>query len=100
MNYIGDNFQAFDGQPITVELEFEEDGQDVSKAEAIFNCGALCKHFDAPVFPIKIEINEEDSKKLSLYNEMRLVVWDNKGRRKQCDGVLKFKMEKGVFCAS
>ena len=94
--YNGDNLQAFDGLPIVVDIEFEEDAKDVSKAIAVFNDGIVCKEFVNPQFPLEINLEEKDTVKLPYHVIMKLVVFDTQGRRKQCDGSLEFILEKGA----
>lgn len=96
--YNGDNLQAFDGLPIEVDLEFEDDEKEVSKAIAVFNDGIVCKEFITPTFPLNVNLTEEDTDKLPYHCTMKLVVFDTNtpARRKQCDGVLEFIIEKGV----
>ena len=90
----GDNTGAFGGNFITIDLvnpyEFE-----VSKA--IFIVGCVKKEFENPVFPLTINFDEEESKRLNFKNTAYLVVYDSEGRQKTCKGTLNFPMKEGVI---
>ena len=92
--YKGDNLQAFDGGPI--EIEFDTEGKEVSKAEFIINKGIIVKTFLNPVSPIFVNLTEQDTKKLGLNNYAKLVLYDTQGRRKTCDETLVFTVKEGI----
>ena len=98
-NYRGDNFQAFDGNPIVVE--FETNGMEVSRALFVINSGTIVKEFKNPVSPLSIELNENETKKLNLAkNIANLILFDSQGRKKTCDGTLEFSLNEGVYFES
>lgn len=90
----GDNTGAFNNQFITIELE-NPLGYIVSKAA--FVCGCFKKEFVNPVFPLKVNFTEEESKKLNFKNTCYLIVWDEQGRQKTCEGTLTFEAKNGVI---
>lgn len=96
----GDNFQAFNLPPITIDLEDEQDKEECSKAYVVFNDGILVKEYSLEkgdlIFPLEVEITEQESKKLPLNVYVNLIVIDKQNRPKTCDGVLKFRVEKEV----
>lgn len=92
--YKGDNLQAFDGSPI--EVEFDTGGEEVSKAEFVINKGTIVKTFLNPESPIFVNLTEADTKKLSLNNYAKLVLYDSQGRRKTCDETLTFTVKDGI----
>ena len=97
--YIGDNFQAFDGQPIEIDLTLEE-GETmpiISKAIFVINNGIVAKTFENPTFPLEVELEEKDTIKLSLQNKANLIVYDSEDRKLTCDGELFFSLKSEVY---
>lgn len=92
--YKGDNLQAFDGRP--VKIEFETD-LPVSKAAFVINNGVIVKEFQNPVSPLYIELDENDTKKLSAVNQANFVIWDSLGRKRTCDGFLNFTANEEIY---
>lgn len=90
----GDNTGAFSNKFITIDLD-NPLGYIISKAE--FICGCFRKEFISPVFPLVINFTEEESKKLNFKNTCYLVVWDEQGRQKTCEGTLTFEAKNGVI---
>ena len=93
--YKYDNLQAFDGEPI--EVEFDTDGQEVSKAIFVINHGAIVKEFTSPTSPIFVELDETDTGKLMNYNVANLILYDNRNRKLTCDGELQFTAKNEVY---
>lgn len=94
----GDNFQAFDGLPIIVDIiATEEEKQEISKAIFVINKGDIQKTFENPVFPLEVEIDENDSKKLKDTNIGELVVFDRENRPLTCNGRLTFTTKEGAL---
>ena len=94
----GDNAQAFDGAPI--EIEFDTDGKEVSRALFVINSGIIVKEFENPVSPLEVELDEEDTIKLQFRNIGKLILFDSEGRKHTCDGTLEFTANEGVYFES
>lgn len=92
----GDNLQAFDGQPITINLVNYKNFK-ISKAQFVVNRGDIVKEFNNPIFPLKIELNEQDTIKLKFKNSGRLILFDELGRKKTCDGELLFTAGEKIY---
>ena len=93
--YKYDNWQAFDGEPI--EIEFDTDGKEVSKALFVINHGAIVKEYTNPTSPIYAELDETDTGKLMRYNVGNLILYDNLNRKLTCDGELQFTVKDEVY---
>lgn len=91
--YKGDNTGAFGNSFITIDFENPENYV-VSKA--MFICGCLKKPIPNPQFPVILNFTEEESKRFNFKNTCYLVVWDEQGRQKTCEGTLTFEAENGV----
>lgn len=98
MYYKGDNFQAFDGTPI--EVEFDTNGKEVSRALFVINGGIIVKEFEDPASPLQVELDENDTKKLQVRNVCNLILYDSEGRKQTCDGTLEFTVNEGVYIES
>lgn len=85
--YRGDDTDAFDQEFIVINAVIPE-GWVVSKAE--WRAGTILKVFTDPVFPIKINLDKTESKKLQNINVCYLAVYDAQGRKQTCQGSLKF----------
>lgn len=94
MNYKGDNTAAFNNNFINIELDNPSEYV-ISKAE--FVCGCIRKTFENPVFPLIVNFDENDTKKLNFKNTGYLIVWDEQNRPKQCDGCINFEFKNGVI---
>ncbi|MCR5261960.1 MAG: hypothetical protein K6C94_09010 [Candidatus Gastranaerophilales bacterium] len=90
----GDNLQAFNGQPF--KIEFDAD-LPVSKAALVINNGIIIKEFENPSSPLLVELDENDTAKLSASNQAHFVVWDSNGRKRTCDGVLNFTAKEEIY---
>lgn len=91
--YQGDNTAAFGGNFLTIRLVLPE-GQEmppISKVELKIGC--ICKTFENPVFPLTVNLTEEETLKLQAVNTAYLAVWDNEDRKKTCQGKITFKTE-------
>lgn len=86
----GDDTQAFGGSFLLINLT-NETGHNISKA--VWKCGAVCKTFVNPVFPLEINLTSAETKKLDSNNVCYLAVWDEEGRKKTCTGQLKFNTD-------
>lgn len=96
--YRYDNLQAFDGEPI--EVEFDTDGQEVSEAWFVINEGAIVKKYQNPTSPIYVELDEEDTGKLSFQNTAKLICFDSQHRKLTFEGQLDFTAKKEVYVES
>ena len=97
--YRGDDFQAFDGEPIEINL-IPEEGEElpvISKAVFVINNEAVVKTYENPEFPLYVELNSEDTIKLSPVNIGKLIIWDDKNRKKTIDECVKFTTEPEVY---
>ena len=92
---IGDNWQAFDGSPI--EVEYDTDGEEVSRALFVINNGAIVKEYQTPTSPIYVDLDENDTVKLQHENIGRLILFDAQGRKKTCRGYLAFTAGPEVY---
>lgn len=90
----GDDTSAFGGKLITITLR-NPLGYVVSKA--IFICGCLTRTYLDPTFPIDINFDSQDTRKLEGINQCFLIVYDELGRQKTCRGTLTLKAQKGVL---
>lgn len=95
--YKGDNWQAFDGRPITVELEDLEEDVIITRALVVINKGTIVREYINPIFPLEVELDENDTKKLLPTNTMNLIVYDRKNRKMTCDGMLQFRAKTEVY---
>ena len=93
----GDNFQAFDGEPLTIEIATDEP---ITKALVVFNKGDLVKTYLNPSNVIKVYISEIDSRRLRSTNVVELIVFDSQNRKVTCEGRLNFTLNKEVYGAS
>jgi hypothetical protein len=93
--YKYDNLQAFDGAPI--EVDFDTNGKEVSKALFVINRGAIVKEYLNPTSPIFVDLNEEDTGKLCYNNVANLILYDSQNRKLTCDGELQFTANKEVY---
>lgn len=91
----GDNSGAFGNSFITINLE---NPLDYPISKAIFVCGCIKKTFVNPVFPIVINFSEQETSNFRSLNTCYLVVYDQQGRQKTCQGSLTFKAQNGVIC--
>lgn len=95
----GDNFQAFGGLPIEIDLvdATEEEKKEVKRAIAVINKGVLAFDFINPTFPLQVEIDETQSKKLSDTNVMELIVFDSENKKTTCEGRLVFNTKGEIY---
>lgn len=91
----GDNSGAFGQDFITINLN-NPYGYPISKA--IFVCGCLQKTFQNPQFPLVINFTSQETSNFNSLNTCYLVVFDQQGRQKTCQGNLTFKAQNGVIC--
>lgn len=92
--YKGDDTAAFGNTFITINLE-NPLGYTISKA--IFVCGCIQKTFENPVFPLTINLTGAETAKLNYTNVCYLVVFDENGLQKTCNGTLTFPAQNGVL---
>ena len=90
--YQGDNTAAFGGSFLTISISTESEIVPVIK-KAELKIGSICKIFENPIFPLKVNLTEEETLKLQAVNTAYLAVWDNEDRKKTCQGKITFKME-------
>ena len=90
----GDNLQAFNGKP--VKIDFNADFT-ISKAAFVINNGIIVKEFVNPVFPVYVELDEQDTAKLSKNNQAQLIIWDEYGKKKTCKTVVNFSASEEVY---
>lgn len=93
----GDNTAAFGGNFLTIELE-NPLGYSISKAEFVVNnrCPKI-PPFENPEFPLIVNFNSQQSAQLKPNNVGQLVVWDEQGRQKTCQGKVIFTAQNGVI---
>lgn len=96
--YRYDNLQAFDGSPI--EVEFDTEGKEVSRALFVINEGDIVKEYTNPVSPLYVELDETDTGKLKYRNIAKLILFDSLGRKLTLDGQLEFTTDKEVYLES
>lgn len=92
--YKTDDTGAFGNTFITVNLE-NPLGYTISKA--IFVCGSIQKTFENPVFPLEINLDSQETAKLNYANVCYLVVFDENGLQKTCNGTFTFPAQNGVL---
>ena len=88
----GDNTAAFGGNFLTISLD-NETGTEIIVTKAVFACGPIRLEFNDPVFPLTINLTEEQTAQLDYENECYLAVWDGQGRKLTCKGTLAFGAE-------
>lgn len=80
----GDNTAAFGQHLMSVILNDPDnilEGHSISKAEIRFACG-LKKTYENPVFPLAIDLTEEESNRMLVGgNTASMAVWDELGRK-------------------
>lgn len=86
--YQGDHSGAFGNTFITINLKNPHQFE-VSKIE--FKCGCILKTFENPEFPLRINFDEEETKRLDFKNACYVKAYDNMGRPKTCKGTLIFR---------
>lgn len=96
--YRYDNLQAFDGSPI--EVEFDTEGKEVSRALFVINEGEIVKEYQNPTSPLYVELDETDTGKLKYLNIAKLILFDAQGRKLTLDGQLEFTTNKEVYVES
>lgn len=90
--YQGDNTAAFGGSFLTINVSTESEVMPIiTKAE--LKIGSICKTFENPTFPLKVNLTEEETLKLQAINTAYLAVWDNENRKKTCQEKITFKTE-------
>lgn len=96
--YRYDNLQAFDGSPI--EVEFDTEGKEITRALVVFNNGAIVKEYLNPISPLYVELDETDTGKLKYRNIINLIGYDSLGRKLTFDGQYEFIADKEVYVES
>jgi hypothetical protein len=92
--YKGDDTSSFGNSFLTIEAEIPE-GYSVSKAE--IKVGNLPKMvFKDPVFPLVINLTSQQTRSLDTQNEVTMAVYDGSGKRKTCEGLLRFIAKDGI----
>lgn len=85
----GDNTKAFGQHFMKILLNDPDnvlEGHSISRAEIRFACG-LKKTFVHPVFPLWVDLTEEESEKLKVGNNTaNLAVWDELGQKVTPEG--------------
>lgn len=96
-NYKGDDTGAFGNQFIKIELNNPQNYV-ISQAQVVVNGGCpYLAPIKNPQFPLGVNFTSEQTEKFRATNVCNLVVWDSRGRAKQCDGSLKFDFKNGVI---
>lgn len=85
----GDNTGAFGGTFLTISLN-NNTGEQITVSKAVFACGSVRVEFKNPVFPLVVNLTEEQTEKLNCKNTCYLAVWDDQGRKRTCEGSLSF----------
>ena len=80
----GDNTQAFGQHLLRITLSDPDNllqNHSISKAEIRFACG-LVKTFENPVFPLIVDLTEQESQRMLVGNNTAVMaVWDELGRK-------------------
>lgn len=92
MIFQGDNTAAFGGNFLTINIS-SESGIVPAFSRAEIKIGCICKNIKNPVFPLTINLNEEETVKLQTLNTVFMAVWDSLGRKKTCIGSVSFKTQ-------
>lgn len=92
--YKGDDTSAFGGGFLDIDIKTSTE---VEISKAVFVSGEIKKTFENPVFPIKVNLTVEDTKKLKYNNIGYLVVYDKDNRPRLCDGYITFSAKDGVI---
>ena len=87
--YQGDNTAAFGGNFLTISIS-SETGIVPTITRAELKIGCITKTFENPVFPMTINLTEEETQRLQSQNTAYLAVWDASGRKKTCQGQITF----------
>jgi len=82
-HYKGDNYGAFDNDFMEIELETDKE-LEISKA--VVNVEGIKKEILNPTFPLKINLDETETKRLKYQNHCHLILYDSQGRKKTCEG--------------
>lgn len=84
----GDDTGAFNNTFLTIRANIPE-GFIVSKAKV--KIGDLpIMTFDNPEFPIRINLTSAQTRQLKTQNECYMAIYDSVGRKKTCNGTIKF----------
>ena len=94
----GDDLKAFNGQPIKVTI-INNTGFPIKIAYAVINNGIIVKEFPNPEDVIYVELDSIDTNKLSYKNVMKIIAYDEKGRKRTAKGELVFETNKEVWHA-
>lgn len=92
--YKGDDTDAFNDNFLIINLKGSE-GYIISKV--IFQCGNIQKVYTRPQFPIYVNFSHAESERLFQESTCYLQVFDEKGRRKTCEGSLSFTAKTKVI---
>ena len=86
--YKGDDTSAFGGNFCIIDATIPE-GHLVSKAKVkIGNLPDIT--IETPEFPLRINLTSAQTRQLDTQNTCYMAIWDEQGRKKTCEGVLKF----------
>lgn len=88
--YQGDNTAAFGGNFLTINVRVPEGQEMPPITRAELRIGCIGKTFENPVFPMTVNLSEEESGRLQAQNTAFLAVWDADGRKKTCTGKINF----------
>lgn len=88
----GDNTGAFGGNFLTINLK-NSSSSEIHVSKAVFACGPVRIEFNEPVFPLVVNLTEEQTAQLSCCNTVYLAVWDEEGRKLTCSGSVNFKTQ-------
>lgn len=91
--YQGDNTAAFSGNFLTINLSVAEGLEPPVISRAELKIGCICKNFSNPVFPLTVNLSEEETAKLQTQNTAYMAVWDSEGRKKTCKGSITFNAQ-------
>ena len=89
----GDDTDAFGGLFMTINVT-NETGYTITRA--VWECGAIRKTFENPVFPLEVNLSSKETKKLATNNVCYLATYDENGKKRTCKGYLKFTTEAEV----
>lgn len=88
----GDNTAAFGGRLLVIRLS-NKTGEEINISKAVFVCGPVRVVFENPVFPLLVNLTEQQTAQLGCCNTCYLAVWDEQGRKLTCSGSIGIKTE-------
>lgn len=96
--YKGDDTAAFGGLLVRIHLILPPELENIPITKAVVSINVDCnlinnditKVYENPTFPLDINLNSTETKKLQSKNHLYLAVWDELGRKRTATGSLDF----------